>query len=41
MPVGLVKKNGILMIDFALETERSEGKSVEESIHYAGLLYLH
>jgi len=38
MLVGLVKKNGIMMIDFALETERSEGKSAEESIHHACLV---
>jgi HAE1 family hydrophobic/amphiphilic exporter-1 len=30
--VGLVKKNAIMMIDFALEAERKEGKSPEEAI---------
>jgi len=30
--VGLVKKNGIMMIDFALEAQRSEGKSAREAI---------
>jgi HAE1 family hydrophobic/amphiphilic exporter-1 len=38
MLVGLVKKNGIMMIDFALETERTEEKSAEESIHHACLV---
>jgi multidrug efflux pump len=33
-----VKKNGIMMIDFALEAERKEGKSSEESIYQACLL---
>ncbi len=32
MLVGLVKKNGIIMIDFALAAERKEGKSARESI---------
>jgi HAE1 family hydrophobic/amphiphilic exporter-1 len=32
MLVGLVKKNAIMMIDFALEAERSEGKSPREAI---------
>jgi HAE1 family hydrophobic/amphiphilic exporter-1 len=32
MLVGLVKKNGIMMIDFALEAQRSEGKSPTEAI---------
>ncbi len=32
MLVGLVKKNGIMMIDFALEAQRTEGKSPEEAI---------
>ena len=30
---GLVKKNGIIMIDFALEAERKEGKGPVEAIH--------
>jgi HAE1 family hydrophobic/amphiphilic exporter-1 len=32
MLVGLVKKNAIMMIDFALEAERNEGKSAREAI---------
>jgi HAE1 family hydrophobic/amphiphilic exporter-1 len=32
MLVGLVKKNGIIMIDFALNAQRSEGKSAPEAI---------
>jgi multidrug efflux pump len=36
--IGIVKKNAILMIDFAIEVERSEGKSPEESIFQACLL---
>src|SRR2546427_819555 len=32
MLVGLVKKNGIMMIDFALEAQRTEGKSPREAI---------
>ncbi|HYL05736.1 MAG TPA: efflux RND transporter permease subunit, partial [Thermoanaerobaculia bacterium] len=36
--IGIVKKNAILMIDFAIELERSEGKSPEESIFQACLL---
>jgi len=32
MLIGLVKKNAIMMIDFALEAERTEGKSARESI---------
>jgi HAE1 family hydrophobic/amphiphilic exporter-1 len=32
MLVGLVKKNGIMMIDFALEAQRTEGKSPQEAI---------
>jgi multidrug efflux pump subunit AcrB len=33
-----VKKNAIMMIDFALEAERVEGKSPEEAIYQACLL---
>ena len=33
MLIGIVKKNAIMMIDFALEAERTEGKSPEESIY--------
>ncbi|MFN8008784.1 MAG: multidrug efflux RND transporter permease subunit [Terriglobia bacterium] len=36
--IGLVKKNGILMIDFALAAERNEGKSSRDSIYEACLL---
>src|SRR6266576_3650982 len=32
MLVGLVKKNGIMMIDFAIETQRTEGKSAHDAI---------
>ena len=37
MLVGLVKKNGIMMIDFALEAQRKEGRSQAEAI-YQGCL---
>ena len=36
--IGLVKKNAILMIDFALDVERREGKGPEEAIYQACLL---
>jgi multidrug efflux pump len=36
--IGLVKKNGIMMVDFALETERKEGKTPEDAIYEACLL---
>ncbi len=36
--IGIVKKNAIMMIDFALEAERNEGKSAEEAIYQASLL---
>ncbi|HYU14353.1 MAG TPA: efflux RND transporter permease subunit, partial [Stellaceae bacterium] len=36
--VGIVKKNAIMMIDFALTAEREEGKSPLEAIHEACLL---
>ena len=38
MLVGLVKKNGIMMIDFAIEAQRSEGLSAEAAIHQACLI---
>jgi len=38
MLVGLVKKNGIMMVDFAIEAERNEGKSPEEAIFDACLV---
>jgi len=36
--IGIVKKNAIMMIDFALEAERHEGKSPREAIYQACLL---
>ena len=36
--IGIVKKNGIMMIDFALEAERKDGKAPEEAIYQACLL---
>ena len=36
--IGIVKKNGIMMVDFALETERKEGKSPVDAIYQASLL---
>jgi hydrophobe/amphiphile efflux-1 (HAE1) family protein len=36
--VGIVKKNAIMMIDFALQAERLEGKSPQDAIHEACLL---
>jgi len=36
--IGIVKKNAIMMIDFAIDAERSEGKSPQEAIHQAALL---
>jgi multidrug efflux pump len=36
--IGIVKKNGILMIDFALAAERLEKKSSEEAIYQACIL---
>jgi len=38
MLVGLVKKNGIMMVDFAIEAERNEGKSPKEAIYEACLV---
>ncbi|MBV8393131.1 MAG: efflux RND transporter permease subunit, partial [Alphaproteobacteria bacterium] len=38
--IGIVKKNAIMMIDFALDAERHEGKSPREAIHQACLLRL-
>jgi HAE1 family hydrophobic/amphiphilic exporter-1 len=38
MLVGLVKKNGIMMVDFAVETQREQGKSPLEAIHEASLV---
>jgi multidrug efflux pump len=36
--IGIVKKNGIMMVDFALEAERNEGKDATEAIYQASLL---
>ena len=36
--IGIVKKNGIMMIDFALEAERKEGKAPVDAIYQACLL---
>jgi len=36
--IGIVKKNAIMMIDFALEAERHQGLSPQEAIHQAALL---
>ena len=36
--IGIVKKNAIMMIDFALTAEREEKKSTREAIHQAALL---
>ena len=38
--IGIVKKNAIMMIDFAIDAERSEGKSARDAIHQAALLRL-
>jgi len=36
--IGIVKKNGIMIVDFALDAQRNEGKSPREAIHHASLL---
>ena len=36
--IGIVKKNAIMMIDFAIDAERTQGKSAQEAIHRAALL---
>ena len=36
--IGIVKKNGIMIVDFALQAEREQGKTPEEAIHSASLL---
>jgi len=38
MLIGIVKKNAIMMIDFALEAERKEGKSPDEAIYQGCLI---
>jgi multidrug efflux pump subunit AcrB len=36
--IGIVKKNGIMMVDFAIAAERNEGMSPDEAIRHACLL---
>lgn len=36
--IGLVKKNGIMMVDFALDAQRTLGMSPREAIHRAALM---
>ncbi|MGY5798174.1 multidrug efflux RND transporter permease subunit [Rheinheimera faecalis] len=36
--IGLVKKNGIMMVDFALEAQRHQGLSPQEAIYQAALM---
>ncbi|MBI2771170.1 MAG: efflux RND transporter permease subunit [Burkholderiales bacterium] len=36
--IGIVKKNAIMMIDFAIDAERTEGKPARQAIHQAALL---
>jgi multidrug efflux pump len=38
--IGIVKKNAIMMIDFAIDAERDEGMSARDAIHQAALLRL-
>jgi hydrophobic/amphiphilic exporter-1 (mainly G- bacteria), HAE1 family len=38
MLVGIVKKNAIMMIDFALDAQRSTGKEAAEAIYYGALV---
>jgi len=38
MLIGIVKKNAILMIDFAIEAQRNEGKAPEAAIYEAGII---
>jgi HAE1 family hydrophobic/amphiphilic exporter-1 len=38
MLVGIVKKNAIMMIDFAIEAQRNEGMRSEDAIFHAGLV---
>ena len=35
MLIGIVKKNGIMLVDFAIQAEQSEGLSTEDSIYQA------
>jgi multidrug efflux pump len=36
--IGIVKKNGIMIVDFALDAQRNDGKSPREAIYHASLL---
>jgi multidrug efflux pump len=36
--IGIVKKNAIMMIDFAIEAERDQGRSPRDAIHQAAML---
>jgi multidrug efflux pump len=36
--IGIVKKNGIMIVDFALEAERNDGKSATDAVYEASLL---
>jgi len=38
MLIGIVKKNAIMMIDFAIEAQRKQGRHPQEAIHQAGLV---
>jgi len=38
MLVGIVKKNAIMMIDFAIEAQRKDGMPAQQAIHQAGLI---
>ncbi len=38
MLVGIVKKNAIMMIDFAIEAQRKDGKAPEQAIYDAGIV---
>ena len=38
MLVGIVKKNAIMMIDFAIEAQRRDGMPAEQAIHQAGIV---
>ncbi len=38
MLIGIVKKNGIMMVDFALEAEKTQGMDSAASIHHASLI---
>jgi multidrug efflux pump len=38
--IGIVKKNAIMMIDFAIDAERHQGRTPQQAIHQAALLRL-